>query len=70
MGSFRGSDESLEAEIAALEAMAKVRVRRYARDLKDLDKDLSELKAERGRRKARSAVPSMFAATEESSSVG
>jgi hypothetical protein len=70
MGSFRGSDESLEAEIATLEAMAKVRVRRYARDLKDLDRDLSELKAERGRRRARSEVPAVVAPVEESSGVG
>ncbi|MCI4318515.1 MAG: hypothetical protein L3K23_00040 [Thermoplasmata archaeon] len=57
MASFRGSDDCLEGEIATLEAIARMRVRRYARDLQELNRDLRELKAERGRRKARAAVP-------------
>ncbi|MCI4350859.1 MAG: hypothetical protein L3K15_05040 [Thermoplasmata archaeon] len=70
MGTFRGSDDSLEAEIATLEAIAKLRVRRAARDLKELDRDLAELRAERGRRRARSSIPSLTTASEESVTVG
>jgi hypothetical protein len=64
VASFRGSDESLDGEIAMLEAMARLRVRRYARDLQELNRDLRELKAERGRRKARAAVPESILAGE------
>jgi hypothetical protein len=56
MTGFRGSDETLEQEIASLEAIARLRVRRYARDLHDLERDLHDLKVERARRKARSEV--------------
>jgi len=57
MSGFRGSDATLEQEIASLEAIARLRVRRYARDLNDLERDLHELKVERARRKARSEIP-------------
>jgi GAF domain-containing protein len=51
MASFRGTDECLEEEIATLEAIARLRVRRYARELKEVDHDLAELRAERARRR-------------------
>ena len=57
MGGFRGSDETLDQEIATLEAIARLRVRRYARELKELERDLHELKVERVRRRARAEIP-------------
>jgi hypothetical protein len=51
MTGFRGSDESLDREIAAIERMARTRVRRVASELSDLDRDLRELKRERARRR-------------------
>jgi hypothetical protein len=52
MTGFRGSDESLDREIEAIERMARVRVRRVASELNDLDRDLRELKRERARRRS------------------
>ena len=52
MAGFRGSDASLDREIATLERMARVRVRRVAAELTDIDRDLRELKRERARRRA------------------
>jgi hypothetical protein len=49
---FRGSDATLEREIATLEAIARLRLRRHARELRDLDRDLAELRRERARRRA------------------
>ncbi|MGI0131818.1 MAG: hypothetical protein ACREDK_01785 [Thermoplasmata archaeon] len=57
MGGFRGSDATLEREIATLEAIARLRVRRYARELRDLERDLKALRREKARRKALSEVP-------------
>ncbi|MCI4347706.1 MAG: hypothetical protein L3J97_03695 [Thermoplasmata archaeon] len=57
MAPFRGTDEVLDHEIETLEAMARLRVRRAARDLRDLDRDLSELRRERARRRAAASVP-------------
>jgi septal ring factor EnvC (AmiA/AmiB activator) len=54
---FRGSDETLDREIETLEAIARVRLKRVAREMRDLDRDLRELKRERARRRATSAVP-------------
>lgn len=53
MTGFRGSDEVLEAEIQTLETLARIRIRRVARELHDLERDLRELKLERARRRAR-----------------
>ena len=55
MRPFRGSDEVLDREIATLEKISKVRLRRATAELRELDRDLRELKRERARR--RSAVP-------------
>ncbi len=52
MSAFRGSDSALEREIATLEAIARLRTRRAARDLAELDRDLRELRRERARRRA------------------
>lgn len=54
---FRGSDDTLEQEIATLEEIGRVRLRRYAREQRDLDRELRELRAERARRRARARVP-------------
>jgi hypothetical protein len=50
MSGFRGSDESLDREIAAIERMARLRVRRVASELNELERDLRALKRERARR--------------------
>ena len=52
MAPFRGSDERLDREIATLESIARLRVRRAACELKDVDRDLTELRRERARRRA------------------
>lgn len=57
MAGFRGSDAVLEAEILVLEAIARQRLRRYTRELNTLERELSELKTERARRRARTVVP-------------
>jgi hypothetical protein len=65
MTGFRGSDECLDREIAAIEGIARLRVRRVAADLKDLDRDLRELKRERARRRASSMIASATGETVE-----
>jgi hypothetical protein len=57
MAPFRGPDETLDREIETLEAIARLRVRRVARELRDLDRDLSDLRRERARRRAQATVP-------------
>lgn len=56
MGGFRGSDEILEREIATIEAIARLRLRRYSREMRELESDLRELRRERARRRAAGAV--------------
>ena len=58
MAPFRGDDETLEREIATLESIARLRVRRVTHELNDLDRDLKSLKAELARRRARGRIPS------------
>ena len=53
MSGFRGTDEALDTEIEVLEAIARIRLRRYVREFKEFDRDLAELRAERVRRRAR-----------------
>jgi hypothetical protein len=55
MSSYHATDEQLDREIAALEQIARVRLRRASRDLNEIDKDLRELRKERVRRAARAA---------------
>jgi CHASE1-domain containing sensor protein len=57
MSPFRGSDEALDREIAAIEGIAKVRVRRVSSELRELERDLREHRRERVRRRAEAAVP-------------
>jgi hypothetical protein len=57
MAEFRGSDESLDREIAAVEAVVRVRLRRYAREMRELDRDLAELRRIGARRRATSEIP-------------
>ncbi|MGA9840665.1 MAG: hypothetical protein WBF81_02080 [Thermoplasmata archaeon] len=52
MSGFRGSDEALDREIAAIEGIAKVRVRRVATELRELEGELRLLRRERARRRA------------------
>ena len=70
MSGFRGDDETLEREIATLEGLTRVKLRRYAREMRDLEKDLKELRAERQRRRGRavseSIVPVEARAAEQS----
>ena len=56
MAPFRGSDETLDREIETLEAIARLRVRRVARELREIDRDLSELRRERARRRASASL--------------
>jgi len=56
MSGFRGSDEALDREIAAVEGIARVRLRRATAEMRELARDLRELKRERARRKAAGAV--------------
>lgn len=56
MTAFRGSDERLEREIETLEAIARLRVRRVASELRDIERDLAELRRERARRRAAGLV--------------
>ncbi len=51
MGGFRGSDATLDAEIASVESIVKIRLRRYANDLRELERDLRELRLERAKRR-------------------
>ncbi|HEV8050758.1 MAG TPA: hypothetical protein VGP88_09235 [Thermoplasmata archaeon] len=62
MAAFRGSDETVDREIATLEAIARMRLRRYAAEMRDLDRDLTELRKERARRRAGVEVPVRAAA--------
>jgi len=53
MTPYRATDEQLDREIAAVEQIARVRLRRATAELRDLDRDLRELRKERARRTAR-----------------
>ncbi|MGD0249629.1 MAG: hypothetical protein ABSB97_01880 [Thermoplasmata archaeon] len=57
MTEFRGTDEQIDREIATLERIAHLRVRRTAAELRELDRDLRELRKERARRKAVQEIP-------------
>jgi len=52
MTGFRGSDEQLDREIETLERIARIRVRRVAGELRELDRYLRDLRQERSRRRA------------------
>ena len=65
MSRFRGSDEQLDREIATLERIARLRVRRAAAELQELERDLRELRRERTRRRAVAAHPASASSTAE-----
>ena len=73
MSSYRATDEQLDREIATLESIARIRLRRASAELRELDRDLRDLRKERARRAAPSsnlAVTDTPAASEASSSEG
>ena len=53
MPSYRATDEELEREILTLQAIGRLRVRRYARELNELERDLAALRAEKARRRVK-----------------
>ena len=57
MSRFRGSDASLDREIAAVERIAGVRLRRVSVEMNELARDLREQKRERARRRAAAGLP-------------
>lgn len=57
MARFRGSDERLDREIETLESIARLRVRRAAREFRELHRELDELRRERARRRAAATAP-------------
>jgi len=61
MSRFRASDEQIDREIDVLERIVRLRLRRAAAELRELDRDLRELRKERARR--RSSVPNSIPAT-------
>jgi hypothetical protein len=63
MTPFRGSDERLDREIETLEGIARLRLRRAARELRDIDRELSELRRERARRRSAAGAASLESAT-------
>jgi hypothetical protein len=65
MSGFRGSDEALDREIATVERIARVRLRRAAAELRGLEADLRELKRERARRKGVGTVEGAVPAAPE-----
>ncbi len=57
MSRFRGSDEALDREIAVVETIARVRLRRASAEMQELARDLRELQRERARRRAAVGTP-------------
>lgn len=57
MSPFRGPDEDLEREIAAVQRLVRVRLRRATDDLRELESALGELRRELRRRRLTSPVP-------------
>jgi len=66
VSAFRGSDDALDREIATVERLARLRLRRAASDLRELDSVLSDLRRERRRRQlvAATALPAEPVASE------
>ncbi len=56
MSRFRGSDEALEREVAALQRLVRVRLERSSADLRELETALGELRRELRRRRAPSGA--------------
>ena len=56
MNAFRGTDADLDREIAVVERLVQLRLRRATADLRELEAALAELRRERRRRQRSSAV--------------
>ena len=66
MSPYRATDEQLDREIETLERIARIRLRRAAAELNDIDKDLRDLRKERARRRAEvPAIAETVVSTEE-----
>ncbi|HYB77238.1 MAG TPA: hypothetical protein VEE83_00960 [Thermoplasmata archaeon] len=66
MSPYRATDEQLDREIETLERIARIRLRRAAAELNDIDKDLRDLRKERARRRAEvPAIAEAVVSTEE-----
>ncbi|MGA7922717.1 MAG: hypothetical protein WCA77_01935 [Thermoplasmata archaeon] len=61
MARWRGSSEHLDRELTTLEAVLATRLRRYARDLAELEREMRDLRKERVRRRAQEEVPAWSA---------
>jgi hypothetical protein len=67
MSPYRATDEQIEREIAALERIGRVRLRRATAELAEIDRDLRELRRERARRRGTvAAAPDEAVATADS----
>jgi hypothetical protein len=64
MPGYRASDEQVDREVETLERIARMRLRRYAQEMRELDRDLSELRKERARRRASAEVPASTTSVE------
>lgn len=56
MPRWRGSSEQLDRELATLEIVLALRLRRYARDVAELEREMRSLRRERARRRAKADV--------------
>jgi hypothetical protein len=65
MSRFRGSDEQLDREITALERIARLRLARATAEMRDLDRDLRDLRRERARRRSEAPADAVAATTPE-----
>ncbi len=66
------TDRALDREIAAVEGIVRVRLRRTVEEMRELERDLRELKKERARRKAEheTAIGASTTAAAEDGAVG
>lgn len=64
MTAFRGSDEALEREIATVESLVRVRLRRANEGLRELEVALDDLRRERRRRQVVATPTPMTRAAE------
>ncbi len=70
MARFRGTDQAIEREIAALEGIARVRLRRTVEEMRELERDLRELKKERARRRAEHEIATTASSSADAETVG
>jgi hypothetical protein len=67
MNRYRGSDEALEREIAAVQGLVRLRVRRTNADLRELELALRDLRRERARRRGVAPATEVVAASSAAS---